>query len=153
MTNKFFVKMINNNTSLCVGDVINFEILVKSYFEEVKSINVIWGYNTDTKIIFIGKTSKKVTLEPNSEKIVSFSAFANEAGFVRLPKVKIQDKAQSQNGYVASSSHVEFINGLNVVEGTPREKYFFNKSIEPYNCNMYKEVSENDIYYSNQEDE
>ena len=66
---------------------------------------------------------------------------------------KIQDKAESQNGYVASSSHVEFINGLNVVEGTPREKYFFNKSIEPYNCNMYKEVSENDIYYSNQEDE
>jgi hypothetical protein len=65
-------------------------VSIKNYFPTTQNLNVIWGYNKDPKLIFIGKCNQKVFLEPKEQKIIQFAAMPLQGGFVKLPRVRLQ---------------------------------------------------------------
>jgi hypothetical protein len=69
-------------------------VSIKNYFNITQNLNVIWGYNKDPKLIFIGKCNQKVFLDPKEQKIIKFAAMPLQGGFVKLPKVRLQVKQE-----------------------------------------------------------
>jgi hypothetical protein len=116
MVDKFWLRFTEiMETPLKIFCLHEFEVCIKNYWATPQNLNIIWGYNKDPKLIFIGKCNQKIYLNPREQKTIKFTAMPLQGGFVKLPKVKLQVKQDPSSQILPKELDI-----LKVDHNTPR---------------------------------